>query len=110
MNKQEVIEKIEELKQLSCGALGYDWISLGIDKALDVIKQLDEPDKPVLSKEEGNRANKVKRYEVYQKRTGVQLGIQQENGSMKIIFTREELTEYGFNNLDEYEFAEVTHE
>lgn len=29
MNKQEAIDKIEELKKLSCGALGYDWISLG---------------------------------------------------------------------------------
>ncbi len=109
MNKQEAIEEIEELKKLSCGALGYDWISLGIDKALDVIKQLDEPDKPVLSKEEGELVDKVKRYEVFQKITGVQLGIQQEDGSMKSIFTREELTEYGFNNLDEYEFTEVTH-
>ncbi|MFP3767630.1 DUF1642 domain-containing protein [Streptococcus sp. TATVAM-FAB35] len=52
MNKQEAIEKIEELKKLSCGALGYDWISLGIDKALNVVKQLDEPEKPVLTKAE----------------------------------------------------------
>ena len=48
MNKQEVIEKIEELKKHSCGALGDDWISLGIDKALNVVKQLDEPKKPVV--------------------------------------------------------------
>lgn len=48
MNKQEVIKKIEELKKYSCGALGADWISLGIDKALNVIKQLDEPKKPVV--------------------------------------------------------------
>lgn len=52
MNKQEAIEKIEELKKYSCGALGDDWISLGIDKALNVVKQLDEPEKPVLTKEE----------------------------------------------------------
>lgn len=48
MNKQEAIEKIEELKKYSCGALGDDWISLGIDKALNVVKQLDEPEKPVV--------------------------------------------------------------
>lgn len=52
MNKQEAIEKIEELKKYSCGALGDDWISLGIDKALNVVKQLDEPEKVVLTKEE----------------------------------------------------------
>lgn len=52
MNKQEAIEKIEELKKYSCGALGDDWISLGIDKALNVVKQLEEPEKVVLTKEE----------------------------------------------------------
>lgn len=46
MNKQEAIKKIEGLKELSRGALGYDWIELGIDKALDVVKQLDETVKP----------------------------------------------------------------
>lgn len=106
MNKQEVIEKIYELKELSRGALGYDWISLGINKALDVIKQLDEPEKPVPSREE-ELVGKVKRYEVFQKRTGIKLGIQQEDDSMKAIFTREELTEYGFDNLDEYKITEV---
>ena len=48
MNKQEAIEKIEELKKYFCGALGDDWINLGIDKALNVVKQLDEPEKPVV--------------------------------------------------------------
>lgn len=46
MNKKEAIEKIEGLKELSHGALGSDWIELGIDKALDVVKQLDETVKP----------------------------------------------------------------
>lgn len=46
MNKQEAIEKINELKELSHGALGGDWIELGIDKALDVVKQLDDAVKP----------------------------------------------------------------
>nr|WP_205397299.1 DUF1642 domain-containing protein [Streptococcus lutetiensis] len=59
MNKQEAIEKIEELKKLSCGALGYDWISLGIDKALNVVKQLDEPEKTVLTKEEAEWVDKL---------------------------------------------------
>lgn len=51
-------------------------------------------------------ANK-KIYEVFQKRTGVQLGIQQEDDSIKTIFTREELAKYSFDNLDEYKITEV---
>lgn len=54
--------------------------------------------------------DKVKCYKVFQKRTGAQLGIQQEDDSIKSNFTKEELTEYGFNNLDEYEITELTHE
>ena len=46
MNKQEAIERINILKELSHGALGGDWIELGIDKALDVVKQLDDAVKP----------------------------------------------------------------
>lgn len=106
MNKQEAIEKIYELKELSYGALGSNWINLGIDKALDIIKQLDEQEKIVPSREE-ELVGKVKRYEVFQKRTGIKVGIQHEDGSMKTIFTKEELTEYGFDNLDEYKITEV---
>lgn len=73
---------------------------------MDIVKQLDEPEKPVPSREE-ELVGKVKRYEVFQKRTGIKVGIQPEDGSMKIIFTREELTEHGFDNLDEYEITEV---
>lgn len=59
MNKQEAIEKIEELKKYSCGALGDDWISLGIDKALNVVKQLEEPEKVVLTKKEAEWVDKL---------------------------------------------------
>ncbi len=59
MNKQEAIKKIEELKKYSCGALGDGWISLGIDKALNVVKQLDEPEKVVLTKEEAEWVDKL---------------------------------------------------
>ena len=62
MNKQEAIEKIEELKKYSCGALGDNWISLGIDKALNVVNQIDEPEKPVLSKEEAEWLEHLKHY------------------------------------------------
>lgn len=60
MNKQETIEKIEELKKCSRDALGDGLISLGIDKALNVVKQLDEPEKPVLSKEEAEWLERLK--------------------------------------------------
>lgn len=61
MNKQEAIEKIEELKKYSCGALGDDWINLGIDKALSVVKQIDEPEKVVLTKEEAEWVEGLKK-------------------------------------------------
>lgn len=51
--------------------------------------------------------DKVKCYKVFQKRTGAQLGIQQGDDSIKAIFTKEELTEHGFDNLDEYKITEV---
>ena len=49
-------------------------------------------------------------YKVALKSNGLYLGIHQEDGSMKTVFTRNELTEYGFNNLDEYEVTEIDDE
>lgn len=51
INKQEVIEKIEACKSpfISEDDTIFNY---GLDKALSIIKQLDEPEKPVLSKEE----------------------------------------------------------
>ena len=49
-------------------------------------------------------------YKVALKSNGFYLGIHQEDGSMKTVFTRNELAEYGFNNLDEYEVTEVDDE
>ena len=46
-------------------------------------------------------------YKVALKSNGFYLGIHQEDGQMKTVFTRNELAEYGFNNLDEYEVMEV---
>ena len=46
-------------------------------------------------------------YKVALKSNGFYLGIHQEDGQMKTVFTRNELAEYGFNNLDEYEVTEV---
>lgn len=46
-------------------------------------------------------------YKVALKSNGFYLGIHQEDGSMKTIFTRDELAKYGFNNLDEYTVTEV---
>ena len=49
-------------------------------------------------------------YKVVLKSNGFYLGIHQEDGQMKTVFTRNELAEYGFNNLDEYEVTEVDDE
>ena len=46
-------------------------------------------------------------YKVALKSNGFYIGIHQEDGQMKTVFTRNELAEYGFNNLDEYEVTEV---
>ncbi len=48
-----------------------------------------------------------RKYKVALKSNGFYLGIHQEDGSMKTIFTRDELAEYGFNNLGEYTVTEV---
>ena len=49
-------------------------------------------------------------YKVALKSNGFYLGIHQEDGQMKTVFTRNELAEYGFNNLDEFEVTEVEDE
>lgn len=51
MNKQEVIEKIEACKS-PFNSEDDTIFNYGLGKALSIIKQLDEPEKPVLSKEE----------------------------------------------------------
>lgn len=104
MNKQEVIEEIKKLEGLTIldKTINFDSKMIPRKKVLDIVKQLDEP---VPSKEEF--INKTKRYEVFQKITGIKVGIQQEDDSIKSNFTKEELTEYGFDNLDEYEITEV---
>lgn len=157
MNKQEAIEKIE-------GSLMYE-ITRHIGKAvniydvIDIVKQIDEPEKTVLPqfiadwlevcKENigfslssamshstslmkaqpnkvqgwfnlkdnqetfakawifGYEVKKEKLYEVFLKRTGDQLGVCVPHGEDKTQFTKVELQEYGFDNLDVYEVEEV---
>ncbi|MFR5090572.1 MAG: DUF1642 domain-containing protein [Streptococcus lutetiensis] len=53
---------------------------------------------------------KVAEYKVALKSNRFGIGVHQEDGSMKTIFTREELAKYGFNNLDEYTVTEVEDE
>ena len=55
----------------------------------------------------GYEVEKEKLYKVSLKRDGLGIGIQQQDGSFKDKFTREELTEYDFNDLDAYEITEV---
>ncbi len=50
---------------------------------------------------------KEKLYKVSLKKNGLGIGIQQQNGSFKEKFTKTELSEYGFNDLDVYKIKEV---
>lgn len=49
----------------------------------------------------------VKKYKVSFKKNGVGVGVLQRDGSVKQQFTKDELKEYGFDNLDVYEIEEV---
>lgn len=55
----------------------------------------------------GYEVRKKKLYTVSLKKSGIGIGIQQQDGSFKEQFAKEELSEYGFDNLDEYEIEEV---
>lgn len=156
MNKQEAIEKIEASKY---SEFIYDFdgwkeekkFNSGLDCALSYVKQLDEPEKPVVPRcvadmivkrkragqsvvkaienlrfyEDackwvrnngetfvkawlyGYEVDKVKYYEVYQKRNGAQLGVCIPDGEDKTQFTAEELKEFELDSLDAYEVKEV---
>ena len=55
----------------------------------------------------GYEVDKEKLYKVSLKRDGLGIGIQQQDGSFKEKFTKTELSEYSFNDLDVYEVKEV---
>lgn len=55
----------------------------------------------------GYEVKKKKLYEVFLKRTGAQLGVCVPHGEDKTHFTKVELQEYGFDDLDVYDVKEV---
>ena len=55
----------------------------------------------------GYEVEKEKLYEVFLKRNGAQLGVCVPHGEDKTQFTKVELQEYDFDNLDVYEVEEV---
>ena len=55
----------------------------------------------------GYEIKKEKLYEVFLKRSGAQLGVCVPHGEDKTQFTKVELQEYDFDNLDVYEVEEV---
>jgi hypothetical protein len=55
----------------------------------------------------GYEVKKEKLYTVSLKKNGIGIGVQQQDGSLKEQFTKTELSEYGFDNLGEYEVKEV---
>ena len=60
MNKQEVIETIETSKSPFVSEQDITF-NYALDTALNIIKQLDEPEKPVLSKEEAEWLERLKK-------------------------------------------------
>lgn len=94
MNKQEVIKKIKDLNARETFMSEIIWVKR--DEVLDIVNQLDAPEETV-----------AKRYKVSFKKNGIGIGVQQQDGSFKEQFAKEELSEYGFDNLDEYEVKEV---
>ncbi|MCO4480122.1 hypothetical protein Si129_00804 [Streptococcus infantarius subsp. infantarius] len=58
----------------------------------------------------GYEVKKEKLYTVSFKKSGIGIGVQQQDGSFKERFAKEELKEYGFDNLDVYEVDEVKNE
>lgn len=159
MNKQEVIDEIENaipdflLNDFQRGK------ETGLSYALELVNQLDEPEKPLVPKfvadwyEEnkdnfefnlyqlsfdyyncylsikmmtwfndkynkpietlvkmklfGYEVEKEKLYKVSLKKNGLGIGIQQQDGSFKEKFTKTELSEFDFNDLDMYEIKEL---
>lgn len=55
----------------------------------------------------GYEVEKEKLYKVSLKKNGLGIGIRQQDGSFKEKFTKTELSEYGFNDLDVYKIKEV---
>lgn len=153
MNKQEAIEEIKNLEGLTIldKTINFDSKMISKKKVLNIVKQLDGPEKPVVPQfvadmiikrktagqsvikaienlrfyEDacgwvrnngetfvkawlyGYEVKKKKLYEVFLKRTGAQLGVCVPHGEDKTQFTKVELQEYSFNDLDVYEVKEV---
>lgn len=55
----------------------------------------------------GYEVEKEKLYKVSLKINGIGIGIQQQDGYFKEKFTKTELSEFGFDNLDVYEVREA---
>lgn len=153
MNKKEAIDKIKNLEGLTIldKTINFDSKMISKKKVLNIVKQLDGPEKPVVPQfvadmiikrktagqsvikaienlrfyEDacgwvrnngetfvkawlyGYEVKKKKLYEVFLKRTGAQLGVCVPHGEDKTQFTKVELQEYGFDDLDVYDVKEV---
>lgn len=161
MNKHEAIENINGLWSFAFEDGPFEVDLINKRQAIDIISQIDEPQKPVVPKfvadwyEEhkdnfeiylselcrnftfnrerlndklanwyeqlenkpiqtlvnmhqfGYEIKKEKLYEVFLKRSGAQLGVCVPHGEDKTQFTKVELQEYDFDNLDVYEVEEV---
>ena len=86
----------EDESQLSAEL--YWWFKSSVNKPIETLVKM---------KLFGYEVEKGKLYEVFLKRTGAQLGVCVPHGEGKTQFTKVELQEYGFDNLDVYEVEEV---
>lgn len=76
----------------------HDWLNNSSNKPIQTIVNMHQF---------GYEVEKEKLYEVFLKRTGVQLGVITPDYEDKSQFTAKELKECGFDNLDVYEVKEV---
>lgn len=74
------------------------WFGCSVNKPIETLVKM---------KLFGYEVEKEKLYEVFLKRTGAQLGVCVPHGEDKTQFTKVELQEYDFDNLDVYEIEEV---
>ena len=76
----------------------YEWFNKLSDKPIETL---------VMIHKFGYEAEKEQLYEVFLKRNGAQLGVCVPHGEDKTQFTKVELQEYDFDNLDAFEIKEV---
>lgn len=123
----DIISQIDELQKVVVPQFVADWYEENKDNfeysvqclcvhCPDQVRQIDiwfdgDDTNPIETlvkmKLFGYEIEKEKLYKISLKKSGIGIGIQQQDGSFKEQFTKDELKEHGLDNLDEYEIEEV---